>query len=837
MRLKHNRAATAAAAAIAIILFLAANLSAAGDFRINGNHPGELDHPGAWIRADRSMPMELTVVLGLRDPAGLERFLAQQRDRSSKNYHRWLTPAQFADRFGPSQAQIDALARWLRSEGLKVKSVSRLARMIEVAGTAAQAETIFQTTIVSNGASFGNTSDPVLPAQFAGLIIAINGLDNMHASVPAGLYRRGMAPASTIGPPPMLTLSAMAEQASGADVISSTTNVTSGGSTAFGPFDVETFYDESPLIAAADNGTSAPDCIALDEDSDYLDAAVTLFSSTFSVPSFNITRVLPGGTSPGTNGDETETLLDIDYAHAAAPGTPLHVYIDSSVYTSIQSSITDDVCGAISISFSFCSSTDTLFTGLDSLFAQAVAQGQSVFIATGDYGAAGLQYNAQLKACQVGTTPNASEMAASPHVTAVGGTTFSPQYNASGNDVSVDGVGSNGIETGWTGSGGGVSKIFSKPAWQSGPGVPDDSMRDIPDVAMIAWTPWVFIGADSDGTAIIQCCWGGTSLATPLWAGYSRAIAAQAGNARLGLINPTLYSLANAGLASNGIEDVTQGNNTGYGVTGYNAGPGYDQVTGWGSVDMTEFASAYNGVPTASPTTTVTGTPTATPTSTATRTPTATPTPTGTPTFSPTGTTTPTRTGTPTTTATGTATSTGTPTLTPTTTQTPTLTPSPTSTPTATATASSTSTGTPTPTGTATPAATATPTATRTGTSTPTGTPTSTSTGTATPTATATRTASPAPTHTQTATGTPTPSDTPTRTASHTPTPSHTATFTATPTRTHTPTLTPSRTPTRTASHTPSRTPSHTPTRTPARTPTSTHTTTRTPTPRPTATH
>jgi subtilase family serine protease len=602
----------------------AASAGAGGTFRLKGNHPSELHNLSAAVRAERSMPLELTVVLALRDPAALEQLLAAQQDPSSKNSHRWLTPAQFADRFGPAPEQTAAVADWLRGAGLKVKSINRLARTIEVSGSVAQAEAAFQTTIVSSGAAFGNASDPVLPAQFAGLIAAIDGLDNMRAAVPAGLHRQLDSPDRRVPAAEILALADLADPAGGA---LSSPAVTYGGSTAFGPFDVQKYYNESPLIAAGNSGTAAPDCVALAEDSDYLDAAATLFASSFNFTPFNLTRVLPGGTSPGRNGDEGEALLDIDYAHATAPGTPIHVYVNSNLYTSIQSSITDNVCGAISISFIYCSSTNSFFTGLDSLFAQAAAQGQSVFISSGDWGAAGLQYSATSNSCVVGTTLNPSEMAASPHVTAVGGTTFNPQYDSSGNDSSVVGVAPGGIETAWGASGGGVSNIFSKPAWQSGPGVPNDSKRDIPDVAMIAWTPAVFIGADSSGTAVIQCCWGGTSLSAPLWAGYTRVIAKQKGGARLGLINPTIYSLAARGLAANGIEDVSSGNNSYNGVTGYSTGAGYDLVTGWGSVDMTAFASAFDGAPLPSPTATATGTPTRTPSPTRTPTPTPTRTP------------------------------------------------------------------------------------------------------------------------------------------------------------------------------------------------------------------
>ena len=614
----------AAMAAIAICALTINGLASAGTagraVKLKGNHPTELARLGPTVHADPAMQLHLTITLGIHDQAKLDQLLADQQNPSSSRYHRWLTPARFNQLFGPTPAQTDAVVQWLGSQGLRVKSTNRLGRTIDVTANIAQAETAFATTIVTSGANYGNVSDPSVPAEFEGVIAGIQGLDNMHAVMPAGLHRRLPAAGELSPQGPTLALADMAQPGAG-EGDASVPGATVNGGTAFGPFDVETYYNESPLIAAGNLGTASPDCIALDEDSDYLDAAVSLFTSTFGFTPFNITRV---GTSPGRNGDETEALLDIDYAHATAPGTPIRFYMNSSLYTSIQNSITDNACGAISISFIYCSSSSSFFTGLDTLFAQAASQGQSVFIASGDWGAAGLQY--QSGACVTGTTQNASEMAASPHVTAVGGTMFSPQYDASGNDTSVVGVAPGGIETAWGSSGGGVSKIFPKPAWQSGPGVPNDSARDLPDVSMIAWSPGVFIGADVSGAAQIQCCWGGTSLSAPLWAGYSRAIANQKGGTRLGLLNPTIYSLADNGLLANGIEDIIGGNNTFNGVTGFDAGAGYDRVTGWGSVDMTAFASAYNGSPQATPTPTRTPTPTPTPKPTPTPTPQPTPT-------------------------------------------------------------------------------------------------------------------------------------------------------------------------------------------------------------------
>src|ERR1700691_1402208 len=665
-----------------------------GQVPLSGNHPAEAATLAGGLRADPAMPLEITIVLGLRNQAALEQLLADQQNPGSPLYHRWLTPKEVAERFRPADQQVGQGTELRQGEGFAVTSVNRVGRTIRATGDAATAERAFSTTLISEGASFANTTDPAIPAQFDGLVISIMGLDNMHAAVPAGLHRSTpSAPHSSLQHHSE-TLALADATASNPESSPQMPGASEGGSVAFGPKDVETFYDEMPLLDAGNTGSPAPDCIALDEDSDYLPSAGTLYDSTFGLTPAPLTNVYPEGSSPGIGGDEVETLLDIDYAQASAPGTPIHPYISGDLYDSISQSVTDNTCGAISVSFIFCGEASSFFTGLDTLFQEAATQGQSVFIASGDWGAAGLQYSGG--ACVAGTVRNASEMASSPHVTAVGGTMFSPQYNSSGNDLSVVGVGSSGVETAWNASGGGASTIFAKPTWQTGPGVPADGARDIPDVAMIAWAPYVFIGADNGGTAIIQCCWGGTSLATPLWAGYSRILGAASDNARLGLLNVPIYKIANTGLAVNGIEDVVSGNNNYNGVTGYTAGPGYDQVTGWGSVDMTQFASAFTSGTHPTPTTSASATPT--PSATATATSTRTPTPTASATTKAPVTATPTPTRTATTTPPPPRTATTTRTATPTATDTA---PTPTATQTAAATATATHTATATATATA----------------------------------------------------------------------------------------------------------------------------------------
>src|SRR5580693_8307957 len=731
-RLTRAIGAVAAAAACALLLGQA---TPAGSVVIRGNHPAGAAAGVASlsraVRAERTMPLRLTIVLGVRNRAALEQLLADQQNPASSQYRKWLTPKEFANRFGPSDQQVNFVKDWLKGEGFDVVSVNRLGRTIQVRGNVETAERAFSTTVMAEGASYANTSDPSIPAEFDGLIVSIMGLDNMHAAMPAGLHRVAPAASHSSTRPEPETL-ALADNANSPSM----PGATEGGSTAFGPADVERFYDETPLLSAGNSGTASPDCVAVDEDSDYLPSAVTLYDSTFfKVAPAAVTNVYPDGSSPGVTADEVETLLDIEYSQATAPGTPVHPYIAGDLYDSISQSVTDGTCGAISVSYIYCGESLSFFDGLDSLFAQAATEGQSVFIASGDWGAAGLQYDSSNGTCVTGTMRNPSEMAASPHVSAVGGTSFSPQYNL-GNDSSMVGMAPGGIESGWDASGGGVSQIFlTKPTWQTGPGVPADNARDVPDVAMMAWAPFVFIGADNNGSAIIQCCWGGTSLASPLWAGYSRVLAVASGKTRLGFLNPMIYNVANAGLPNDGgIEDVLSGNNTDNGVTGYSAGVGYDQITGWGSVDMDEFAAAFASGPHP--------TPTATTSATATSSATATPSATGT------------STGVPTRTATATATATSVATVTAT--RTATVTATATSTPTSSATSTATATRTATQTATASVTATATATATGTGSATPSA--SATSTATASPTATATRTA------TQTATSTATATPTPTRT-------------------------------------------------------------------------
>jgi len=207
-------------------------------------------------------------------------------------------------------------------------------------------------------------------------------------------------------------------------------------------------------------------------------------------------------------------------------------------------------------------------------------------------------------------------MAADPNVTAVGGSEIlSPNYDQNEIDQGYPGEvvwddPNNGDSSGEA-TGGGASMYFSKPSYQTGPGVPADGKRDIPDVVLLGGPPAVFVGSAANGKGEIICCVDGTSLAAPLWAGVGKDLEEMYG--RIGPLNPAIYTLANqqygpSGTA-NGFHDITSGNNSFNGVTGYSAGTAYDQASGWGSIDFAVFAAAFqNAVPV--PTTMVLGSPT-----------------------------------------------------------------------------------------------------------------------------------------------------------------------------------------------------------------------------------
>ncbi len=597
--------------AVATAASAAAQTSATSTVVLSGNHPEEVGSLLPVGHADASARLNMEVTLALHDRAALDKLLRDQQNPLSPYYHQWLTPAQFNARFGPSQHDLDAVAQWLTSQGFKVTASDAARRAVRFSGTVADAEHAFATTIMKfgDGTSYSNVTDPLIPSAFSGVIGAVGGLDNFLHSIALArpsLNSEITVAASTMNPPalldagPPLSLSADGAAAAPPDV-------TIGGITSFGPSDFRSFYSENSLISGGITGAGG-DCLATVGDSDYTPGAVSLFNTTFSLPASSITTVLADDTNPGVTGNEIEALLDLEWSHAVAPGAPTRYYLGDdlnsspkgSIVDAIERAVDDNLCGVISVSFSLCGGSMAFYTGVVSpIYAQMASQGQSIFISSGDQGAAGVISSAGH--CAFGTSRNINELGGDANTTQVGGTGFMPNYDPSGNNVNhvAESVWNDSVaHLGGGATGGGASVFYAKPAYQKGPGVPNDGKRDVPDIALIAspYEPGVFWGGTSGGSTAIDCCLGGTSLSAPAWAGIAKLIAQLSGG-RPGPLNPRIYTMANAGQATSGYRDVTTGNNDFNGVVGFNAGPGFDLTTGWGTVDIATFANAYVSPP------------------------------------------------------------------------------------------------------------------------------------------------------------------------------------------------------------------------------------------------
>jgi subtilase family serine protease len=305
-----------------------------------------------------------------------------------------------------------------------------------------------------------------------------------------------------------------------------------------------------------------------------------------------------------------ETTLDVEYAHSIAPDAKI-VLAETAVaetegvtglpemMNAEQSLINSGVGDVISQSFG---ATENTFPGFGSgnysslldlryAYKDALAHHVTVLAASGDAGATDYEADgATLYPYRVNSWPSSD-----PLVTSVGGSQL--YLDNTGNRVQPDSVWNDGYGAG----GGGVSAVFSRPLYQAGVGSVVGRHRGTPDISMSAavnggaWVYMSFAGIESPGVS--DPGWyifGGTSEATPIFSGIV-ALADQVAGHRLGLINPALYALGQAsghGAGNTGLVDITAGNNSFAGVTGYDAGPGYDLASGWGTIDAAKFVPA-----------------------------------------------------------------------------------------------------------------------------------------------------------------------------------------------------------------------------------------------------
>jgi len=528
--------------------------------------------------------------------AALQTLLDDQQNKSSANYHAWLTSVQFGLQFGPADADIQAVTNWLQSHGFQVTNVTAGRTVIEFSGSAAQVRSAFHTEmhkyLVNGEARTANASDPQIPIALAPVVVGPVSLNNFPRTSYArilGQFRH------TAGKPRLEPLFTFPNPFNGTTFYG------------LGPGDFATIYNSKPLIAAGNDGTGQT--IAIVGETNIHVQDVQRFRKMFGLPAnFDATNVILNGEDPGitSTGEEGEADLDVEWSGAVAPGATVKFVVSASTPASAGIDLSalyiveQNLAGAMSESYGECEqglgTTGNAF--YNQLWEQAAAQGITVILSAGDGGSAGCDdFNMQQPAA-MGLA--VSGLASTPFNVSVGGTDFdevnnwAAYWNATNDPTGTSAKSyipeipwsQNCAQIGLTGCGpsapngsvnivagsGGPSSIYPKPKWQMGvAGMPNDNHRDQPDISLFAsagfdGTGYVYCQSDQTISGAATCdlnasngildfgVVGGTSASAPAFAGIMALVnqyqAAHGGSNRQGNANYVLYALANKAGAS-----------------------------------------------------------------------------------------------------------------------------------------------------------------------------------------------------------------------------------------------------------------------------------------------
>ncbi|HVO57248.1 MAG TPA: protease pro-enzyme activation domain-containing protein [Dongiaceae bacterium] len=636
-------------------------------------------HPWARAANDRGTladqqpvtRMGLLLQRSAAQESALEQLLAEQQDPKSEHYHAWLTPQEFGARFGPADADLAAVKTWLASQGFTNVKVNNGRTVVSFDGTAGQVRNAFHAEIhrlsVGGKEHFGVMREAQIPAALAPVVAGVVGLSNFHPQPQIKRFGKFRRNAKTGEVTPLFTFT---------DV--------NGTFYGVGPGDFAKIYN---IPAGADGSGQS---IAIVGQSNINIQDVRDFRSIFGLP-VNDPQIILNGPDPGlVSGDEGESDLDVEWSGAVAPKATIKFVATQSSQTDGLSGVDasalyivdNNIAPVMSESYGSCESALGSFNSFyNSLWQQAAAQGITVVVSSGDNGAAGCDDPNSVTSASGGIA--VSGIASTPFNISAGGTdfdqagsqtTFWNSSNASGTQVSAKGYipettwNDSCAQNGLTGcnsvtsssaslnivaGSGGPSSVYSKPAWQSTSitGVPNDSVRDTPDVSLFAsdgqnGSFYIVCESDEDISGDTGCnltkftssspfhdfqAVGGTSAAAPSFAAIMALVNQKTGQ-RQGNANVTLYALAKAetfsscnsssgtsGSSSNTtcvFNDVTKGtvsvpcaggstncsktSSGGFGVLAtnsttiaYGTTTGYDLATGLGSVNVANLLNKW----------------------------------------------------------------------------------------------------------------------------------------------------------------------------------------------------------------------------------------------------
>jgi len=547
---------------------------------------------GPLPAAQRIVGMSLMFKPSSAQQSDLNQLIEAQQNPKSPDYHRWLTPEQYAGRFGASGADIGKIETWLKSQGFSVDYVARGGDYISFSGNAQQVATAFHIQLhkydVGGKTYYANSTPASVPLALSGVVSAVHGLSN---------YR--LKPRFKAADPRI--------------IVSRTQEV--------GPSDFATIYDINGLYNAGITGAGQK--IIVVGQSEIVASDISNFRTWNSMSAPSLTQVLvPSSPDPGiVSGDELESDLDVEWSGAVARDATVVFVYSTDVDVSTQYAIDNTLGTVLSTSYGICENVDLVdLDGERATYRKANLEGITVFAAAGDSGAADCDgdFNPEpnppaLPEAEAGLAVDAP--ASIPEVTAMGGTQFilGGAYWSGGKALKYN------PETAWNdttaedqfaATGGGMSIYFTQPSWQNG-FAPADGMRHVPDLAFPSSNfidPMFVYSTDSQAGYTGASGIGGTSCAAPAMAGVMALLnqylvlngtIKQPG---LGNINPTLYRLSQTQPAA--FHDVTAGSNIVpcaplspgcvNGSMGWAAGTGYDSATGLGSVDVGNLAQAWS---------------------------------------------------------------------------------------------------------------------------------------------------------------------------------------------------------------------------------------------------
>jgi subtilase family serine protease len=478
--------------------------------------------------------VQLAFNLRYRHEDELDRDILLLSTKGSPLYHQFLSNRQWNAYFAPSERTVSTVASMLSRAGFQVTSVSGDRGLIDAQAPAAAVERYFGTVLQrvaqpDAGVRYRNVTAAVLPPELRPFVDSVAGLDNLE------LYHPRPAPQHSVVP----------------DKIGGPVKAPDGG---YGPRVLANGYNYPVQHGTDGTGHTVGITIA----GDILNSDLAAYLSFFQITQTGtISRVPVDGAH--FSGGEVETTLDVETISGLAPGANIIIYQFPNwtvkfINDTFAKVVSDNAVDSYSNSWAWCETGDgSLWNNksIHRLFRQSVAKGITPIFASGDDGAFTRGCSGALRV---------ASPADDPYVVGLGGLSFTA--NTLGKITS---------DSGWSGSGGGVSVVYKEPAYQKGVAGTISTGRNVPDISLPADVEDAYyFGGGWSGPI------GGTSWAAPAFNAMLVEIDQHRGS-RAGFINPNLYTAAST-FGSAVITDITTGNN-GH----YSAGPGYDQVTGLGA--------------------------------------------------------------------------------------------------------------------------------------------------------------------------------------------------------------------------------------------------------------